>query len=433
MRLGQLVVDLTPARQSREFRLLLACRTIVLLSAGFIAVAAPVQVYRLTGSSLQIGLVSLAFGLSLLCGLLAGGVLADRVNRRGLILFSSTGVALAFGVFALNAAFSSPAQLLIIYLTVLIGGVIEGIGQTALSAVTPALVAPNQLAAASGLIAITSQLGAIAGPALGGIVLAAAGLPGSYGAAALAIVLSTALLTRLPELRPAPADAAEQAASGPVRSLLEGFTFVRRNRLIAGILLIDLCATGFGIPQTLFPQLVAEQFHGGPEMVGMLAAAPAAGALLASITSGWTGRVRRSGAALIGAVLLMGAAYIAFGLAENLLLALLFLAIIGGADCASEILRRALLQHHTPDRLQGRVSSLWLAQSGTSYALGSTTSGFTASLFGPALAIIGAGALCITTVSVLATTLPQLRRARLTTTDSDVTPGTADPLAPQLS
>ncbi|MFC7615191.1 hypothetical protein ACFQV2_18420 [Actinokineospora soli] len=137
MRLGQIVVDVSPARTSRSFRLLLVCRTIVLLSAGFIAVAVPVQVYRLTDSSLQVGLVSLALGVALIAGFAVGGVLADRMDRRGLILSSSVGVAVSFAVFTANAAIPSDAQLTVIYLVVIIGGMLEGVGETALTAVTP--------------------------------------------------------------------------------------------------------------------------------------------------------------------------------------------------------------------------------------------------------------------------------------------------------
>jgi ENTS family enterobactin (siderophore) exporter len=427
MRLGQLVVDVTPARVSRDFRLLLICRTVVLLGAGFIAVAAPVQVYRLTESSLQVGLISLTLGMTMLLGFIAGGVLADRMDRRKLILISSMTVVLAFSAFAINAAVASSHELLFIYLIVIVGAGVEGIGETALSAVTPALVAPEHLAAGSGLIVVTSQLGLIAGPALGGVIIAGAGLPGTYAAAAVAILISTVLLTTLPALPPGSDDSsADDEREGVFASIAEGFRFVRHNKLIRGVLIIDLCATGFGVPQTLFPQLVAEVFHGGPEMIGFLAAAPAVGALLASVSSGWTGRVRRSGRALIVAVLLMGAAYVGFGLSPHLVPAMVFLAIIGGVDSVSEILRRALLMHHTPDHLQGRVNSLWLAQASSSYSLGSTTSGFAAGLFGPAVAIIGAGALCISGVAALASTSPELRDATLATQDSDDVSGSTE-------
>lgn len=438
MRLGQLVVDVTPAKTSREFRLVLICRSIVLLSAGFIAVAVPVQVYGLTGSSLQVGTVSLVLGMALLLGFLTGGVLADSMDRKRLIVLSSAGVAVAFTVFAINAAIPSSAQLAIIYLTVAIGGAVEGVGETALTAVTPALVRQDQLAAASGLIAVTSQLGAIVGPALGGIVVANAGLASDYAFAAAAIAITTLLLTRLRSLPPGAeehdgdGEPEPMTFSGVGRSVREGFSFVRHHRLIAGILLIDLCATGFGIPQTLFPQLAEEVFNGGPELVGVLAAAPAAGALLASVTSGWTGRVRNTGAVLIGAIAVLGGSYIGFGLSTNLAVAVFFLALTGGVDCVSEILRRALLQHHTPDHLQGRVNSLWLAQAGTSYSVGSTTSGVAAGLVGPSLAIIGAGTLCLASVGALAAKLPELRRATLTTPpEGDVSESTESACTPK--
>jgi ENTS family enterobactin (siderophore) exporter len=422
VRLGALVVDVGPARQSREFRLVLVSRTVVLLAAGMLAVAVPVQVYGATGSSLQVGLVSLVLGGSLLAGFLAGGVLADTRERRALILGSTAGVAVAFAALAANAAADSGHQLAVIFGTVAVGGAVEGIGETALTAVTPELVSSDQLAAASGLIAVTSQLGAICGPALGGVAVAAWGLSATYALAAGAMVVATLVLARLgamPRANSSADDAGDADELGPLRSIREGFSFVRHDRLIAGLLLIDVCATGFGVPATLFPQLAEEVFHGGPEVVGLLATAPAVGALLASLTSGWTGRVRYAGRALVAAVLLLGLAYLGLGLTGSLAVALVFLAVSGAADCVSEILRRALLQRHTPDRLQGRVNSLWLAQAGSTYSLGGVSSGFAAGALGPAAAVAGAGALCVVSAGALAARLPELRRASLI--DPDLT------------
>lgn len=437
MRLGELVIDTTPLRQSSQFRLVLAGRGVVLLAAGLIAVAVTVQVYSLTRSSLQVALVNVVLATSLLVGFLVGGVLADRVDRRRLILVAGVGIVLAFVVFAVNAAVASPHQLAVIYLTTALGAAVEGVGETALSAVIPTLVTPEQLAAASGLIAVTSQLGAVAGPAVGGLLAGGPGLAVTYGAAAGCSAVTTVLFMRLRPLpvggeRPAdpdhdtdPGPAADAVPQpGAWASIVEGFAFVRGNRLIAGVLLIDLCATVFGVPGALFPQLAAEVFDGGPELVGLLNAAPAAGALLASLASGWTGRVRRTGIALLWSVVAIGVGYVGLGLSTHLAVALLFLAVAGGADTISEILRRALLQYHTPDALQGRVNSLWLAQANTSYSVGGVAAGVAARLVGPAGAVVAAGALCLASVAVLTAALPALRRASLNTPAHRAEPGT---------
>ena len=268
MRLGQLVIDTAPARANARFRLVLLSRAVVLLAAGLIGVAVSYQVYALTRSSLQVALINVVLAGSLVLGFLVGGVLADRMERRRLIVSSSAAVVIAFAVFAVNAAIASPYQLTVIYLTTAVGAAVEGVGETALTAVTPSLVDREQLAATSGLIAVTSQLGAIAGPALGGVLIGGAGLVANYALAGLAMLVTTALLTRLPSLAPGSTDGGADPAppTSAGRSIVEGLSFVRRNPLIAGVLLIDLCATVFGVPAALFPQFAAEVFRAFPWM-----------------------------------------------------------------------------------------------------------------------------------------------------------------------
>lgn len=419
MRLGQLVVDTAPLRTSRSFRLVLVSRVIVLLSAGLLAVAVPVQVYALTSSSVQVGLVSASLGGGLLVGFLAGGVLADGLDRRCVIVASGIGITATFAILTLNAAVASGRQLAVIYVVTAVGGVIQGIGETALTAVAPSLVSPDQLAAASGLVAATSMLGSVIGPAAGGALIAGPGLAANYALAALMVAVATALLARL--RLPQRAGAAPEGDDGPhgldvVRSVVEGFAFVRRDPLIRGILLIDLCATVFGVPMALFPQLAEEQFGAGPELVGVLTTAPAVGALVGAVASGWTGRVRRPGRALVVSIMVLGASYVGFGLSGHLALTLAFLALTGLADTISEILRRALLQFHTPDALQGRVNSLWLAQATSSTAFGGLSAGVGARILGPGGAMVAAGTLCVASAAALAGRLPELRGARLSPT-----------------
>jgi MFS transporter, ENTS family, enterobactin (siderophore) exporter len=408
VRLGELVIDVKPLRASPAYRLVFAAQTCAVVTTGLTNVAINLHVYQVTGSSAQVGTVSLVFGLALLAGLLAGGVLADRADRRRLVLGSRAAVALLLAALAVNAA--SPHPLLsLVYLVAAPAGAITGLGGSALMAVIPGLVRPGHLAAAGALLTAGNQFGAMIGPTVAGLVAAGPGVAACFAVDAAGQLFGVALMWFLPPSRPGRPDEARR----PLRALAEGFRFVRHHQVVAGLLLIDGWAMVFAMPYALFPQLGAEVFGGGPATVGFLYTAPAVGALLGSLVSGWTGRVRHSGRALVASVLVWGSAITAFGLSGQLWLGLACLTVAGIGDTTSEILRRALLQHHTPDRLQGRVSSLWLAQATSGAAVGNAEAGLAARLFGAPLAVTGGGIVCVLGVCLVAAAMPALRRANL--------------------
>lgn len=408
MRLGDVVIDLAPLRASSAFRLVVAAHAISMLGTNLTVVAVNLQVYQLTGSSLQVGAVGLVFGASLLFGLLAGGVLADRTDRRTVIVASRAAVILVFALLAVNAAAPEP-RLWVVYAAAVLAGAINGLGSTALVAVTPALVGPRHLAAAGALTAVATQFGAMAGPTLAGLIAAGPGLAVCFAIDAGCFLVSAVLLGFLPALPPARAAAREH----PLRSLAEGLRFVRRNQVVAGVLLIDVVATVFAMPYALFPELATVHLGGGPATVGLLYTAPAVGAFLGAVSSGWAGRFRRTGVLLVAAAVVWGLAVACLGLVASLWFCLAVLVVAGFADTVSEILRRALLQHRTPDRLQGRVSGLWLAQATVTPNLGNVTAGLGARLVSaPAVPVIG-GLLCVAGAAVLALRMPAFRGASL--------------------
>ncbi|MEU5691911.1 enterobactin transporter EntS [Actinosynnema sp. NPDC020468] len=414
MRLGDLVVDVAPLRESREFRFLFVARLVSLFGFGLTTVAIPVQVYGLTGSSIQVSLVSLVIMVPMLAGTLAGGVLADRMDRRRLILLARGGAVLVFAALALNASLDH-AHLWAIYLCAALNSVLNGLSATALMAATPAIVGRGQLAAAGALMAITAELGAIVGPSVGGALTAGLGLAWNYGLTAVATAITTGLVSFIRPLPPT-----GEVDENPVQSIVEGLRFVARNRVVAGLLLIDVCVALFTMPFALFPELAERVFEGGAGVVGLLYSAPAVGAMIAATASGWTGRVRRTGHYLVGATIACGVAVAGFGLSNGVLwLALVSLALLGAADTVSEILRRSLLQHNTPDHLQGRVSSLWLAQTNIAPALGNFEAGVLARLVGPVTAVVVGGALCVVTSSAVGAAMPALRRSSLQDPSAD--------------
>ncbi|MFD8495274.1 enterobactin transporter EntS [Amycolatopsis sp. NPDC059657] len=415
MRLGELVIDIEPLRRSGAFRRVFAAQTLSVLGASLTNVGVNLQVYHLTKSSLQVGLVSLTFGIALLVGLVVGGVVADRTDRRKVILGSRLLAALVLAGFSVNAALPSPS-LAFVYLAAVLAGVVFGIGGSALMAAIPAISGPKLLAAAGALITVTSQFGAMVGPALAGVIAAGPGIAACFAADALGYLLSVVLLWFIPALPPGEHVDTQQH---PIKSMLEGFKFVKGNQVVLGLLLIDMWAMLFAMPYALFPQMGTDVFHGGPTAVGLLYTAPAVGAFLGALTSGWTGRTKRTGRALIASVLLWGVAITGFGLSGNLWLGLVFLALAGLGDTVSEILRRALLQHYTPDHLQGRVGSLWLAQATGGSAVGNAEAGLAAKLLGGPGAIVTGGVVCVAGVAAMAVFLPKLREASLQAPSAD--------------
>jgi MFS transporter, ENTS family, enterobactin (siderophore) exporter len=407
LRIGQIVIDVAPLRESRDFRWLFGGRFISNAGNAVALTAANWQVYGLTHSSLAVGLVTLADSAGMLVGLLAGGVLADRHDRRQLLLAVRLPQGMLAALMMVNSLLAHPALWPIYAITAGIG-LLAGLGSPASTAVTPALVGPTRLAAAAALNAMGNQLGNLCGPALAGILIAGPGLAACYAidAACFAIFAGALLFVR-------PLPPTVGVAQSGLRSLAEGFRYVRHNGVVGGMLLVDTSAMIFGMPVGLFPALASEHFHGGSATFGLLAAAPGLGAMIGAATSGWTGRLRRPGLVIIGAGMVWGAAIVGFGLTGNLPLALAFLALAGTGDLISEVLRNALLQHYTPDPLRGRVSSLYLAQVNSAPALGNVEAGAVAQLFTPTISVISGGLACVGGALVLGALIPALRAATL--------------------
>jgi ENTS family enterobactin (siderophore) exporter len=405
MSLGWFSIDVTPLRASAAFRWLYGARLCSLLVYGIQGVTVSLQAYALTGSSLHVALLGLTMAVPMTVFLVLGGVLADRCDRRVLMVGARAAYLTAVALLLGNALLAHP-KVWPLYAAAAIGGITGGISTPALMAVTPALVGKEHLTAASALSALAAQTGAIIGPCVAGLLVAQAGFAACYAIVAVGASLTPIFLSRLPFLPP---NTVGQTVS--VGALVQGVRFVLKSRLVAGLLLIDVAATIFATLFALLPQYGAEML-GGSQVVGMLYAAPAVGAFLAALTSGWSSRVPWPGKALIGAVLAWGMAAMGVGLAPNIPLALAALCAMGFADTVSEMLRIALLQRHTPDHLLGRISSLWMIQAMVSPALGNMQTGFLARVASPRFALICGGAVSVAASVLIARAWPALRNAR---------------------
>ena len=405
--MSRLSVDLRPLRGSRDLRLLYGGRAISQLGSAITTVAAGLQVFDLTHSSLAVGALSVAEAVPMVSGMLAGGVLADRMDRRRLILSSQLFAGAFIVGLALNAASAHP-RLWPLYVFAAASGAALGLGAPARTAATATLVPPTQLPAAAALNSTVNKTAALVGPLIGGLVVDRFGFATGFGADAFSFLIYVVVAWGMRPLPPA----AQTTGTGR-SSVAEAFSYVRRHTLVIGILLIDADAMVFGMPSAVFPALASDTFHGGATVVGLLYAAPAAGALIGAATSGWISAVRRAGLVLLGSVLLWGGAIAGFGLSRVLPVALLLLVVAGAADLVSEVLRSSLLQLSIPDTLRGRLTALWLAQANGAPAFGNLEAGAVATVSSPAISVISGGAACMLGALLLSRVLPALRQARL--------------------
>jgi len=366
----------------------------VLTASGFQiqAVAVAWQVYQLTGSALDLGLVGLMQFLPRLVLLPFAGDLADRLNRRRLVAAAQGAQALAMGVLA-GLTLSGAINRELIFLLLVVMGAARTFETPTTQALLPALVPDTLLPRAVAMSASAMQAATIAGPALAG-VLYTLGAGRVHGLAAAAFACATALTLAVRPLRRQEAVSGEE---GGWARFLEGLRFVRDHRPIFGAISLDMMAVLLGGATALLPIVAAEILHTGAWGLGMLRSAPAVGAL---VTSLWLARHplgRRVGHKMFLSVGIFGAATIVFGLSRSLLLSVLILAVLGAADMVSVVFRQAYVQLQTPDSMRGRVSAVNALFIGASNQLGEFESGLTAEWFGlvPAILLGGVGTLLV--------------------------------------
>jgi MFS family permease len=368
-----------------------------------VRVALPYQVYVLTGSALAIAALTAVQLVPILAFSLGGGAIADAVDRRRLLLVTAVGLAGSSLALAALSLLPSPPLLGILAVAFLAAS-LTAIDQPARSSAVPRLVPPERLPAAIALSQLNFQTAAVVGPAIGGLVIATAGLPAAYAVDVLSFGASVVALARIAPLPPL-----GQVARPGLAAVREGLRFAVSRRVILATFAIDLDAMIFGMPTAVFPILALTTFHAGPAGVGLLTAAPAAGAFLGALLSGWVSGVRRPGRAVIVAVAAWGAAITAFGLVTfSLPLALAFLAAAGAADVLSAVFRGTIVQLETPDRLRGRVTALHLLVVTSGPRLGDIEAAGVASIFGAQASVVSGGLLCLAGVVVVARAFPEL-------------------------
>lgn len=394
---NRLLADIGPLREHPDFRRLWFGNTVSYIGQQMTAMAVALQVYAITGSSFYVGLVGLCSLVPLIVFGLYGGAVADAVDRRRLGLVTATGATVLSAALA-AVAIAHVRSVGVLYAIVALQAVCFAMNSPARSSMIPRLLPPDQLPAANALASLAGGVGQMAGPMLGGVFVGLWGYQAAYLIDAAAFTASLYAMWRLPSMLPGEGEGS--AKKRP--SVLEGLRYLAARPNLRTTFVSDLAAMVLAQPRVLFPAVAGLWFGGDTRTVGLLAAAPAVGALLGSVFSGWYGRVRRQGLAVLAAVASWGAAVAVFGLTRNLWLGLVFLGLAGCADTVSMVFRNTMLQTAAPDDMRGRLQGVFLVVVVGGPRLGDFLAGSTADLFSPATAVVGGGLACIAAISLIA-------------------------------
>jgi MFS family permease len=402
--MARIAVDLTGVRRSRDLRLLTIGQAASSLGTQAALVAIPYQVYSDTHSALLVGLTGAAELVPLATGALLGGAWADRMDRRRLMLVSQLIEMLVVAVLAVLTIVGA-AHVAAIFV---LAGALAGSGavvNVTRSAAVPAL-AGEWLRSALALNFSVSSLASVVGPALGGLLIAAASVQVVYLVDVVAFGVMFALTLPIRALPPTRGEGREQIG----RSIVEGLQFVRGNRALVGSFAIDLAAMAFGMPRALFAVLSLTVFHAGAAGTGLLYAAVSAGAVIAAVTTGWLEHARWLGRITIVAVGVWGVAIALAGLAPSIWVCALLLALAGAADSVSAVCRTVINQTVTPEHMRGRMSSVFSLVVTSGPRLGDIESGVAASLLSVTAAVATGGLLCLVFAALSVVAFPELAR-----------------------
>ncbi len=386
-RLRALTVDLAPLRTSKDFRRIFAAESISTVGSMATFVAIPIEVKLLTGSYLAVGSIGAVELVPLIVFGLWGGVLADSIDRKALAQWCNVAMAAASLLLVVNAVLGHPS-LWPLYVAAAAFATFDALQQPSLQAMVPKVLPHDQLAAAASLQMGMRTIATVAGPALGGIAAATFGPASCFAADLVSFLVALVLLRGLEGV------SLERAAERPsLAKLVDGLRFAGGRRDLLGSYLVDLVAMIFAFPYALFP-FVADRYH-ERWVLGALYAAIPAGAMVASLTSGWTRSVHRDGRAIAMAAMAWGLAITAFGLSSALPVVLLALVAAGAADAISAVFRQRMWNSSIPDTYRGRLAGIELLSYSTGPSLGQLRSAAIAKVTSLRFSIVSGGIICV--------------------------------------
>ncbi|MFF9601325.1 MFS transporter [Streptomyces sp. NPDC014684] len=395
-----LLPDLAPWKASADFRRLWASGLISNFGSFLTFVALPVQLKELTGSAAAVGAIGAVELVPLIVFGLYGGALADALDKRRLIVWTEAGQGLLSAALLVDALLPRPA-VWPLYLIAALSSALVSVQRPALDSLLPRIVAHEHLPAAASLNSLRWTVGGVAGPAVAGVVVAYAGLGWAYAADLLTFAVSLVFVVRI-----APSPASHQAARPDLRAVAEGARYAWSRKELLGTYAVDLAAMFLAMPLAVLPFL-ADELH-AEWALGLMYATFPLGALLVSLTSGWTSRVHRHGRMVVLSAALWGLAVAAAGMAGEVWLVLLLLTVAGGCDMVSGIFRGAMWNQTIPDELRGRLAGIELLSYSVGPQLGQVRSGGLAAWAGVRASVWSGGVLCVGAMGLLALCLPGL-------------------------
>ncbi|MBB5913072.1 MFS family permease [Nocardia transvalensis] len=423
----KLLADTAPLRNT-DYRRLWTTGIVTMIGAQLSVVAVPQQIFQITGSSGYVGLAGL-FGLVPLVAFgLWGGALADVMDRRKLLLITSSGTGLTALAFWAQAAAGLNNVWIVLGLFA-VQQAFFAVNQPTRAAIIPRLLPAELLPAANSLNMTVMQFGAIAGPVMAGALIPLTGLSMLYLLDAVALLATLWAVWRLPAVPPT----GGQRRAG-LRTVVEGFTYLATQRILLASFVVDIIAMVFGMPRALFPQIARDSFGdpaAGGVALGLLFAAISAGAVAGGVFSGWLTHVRRQGRAVVACIVLWGLAMVGFGVAvgatghglsvrAGLWIALACLAFGGAVDMFSAALRTTMLQQVATDEMRGRLQGVFIVVVAGGPRIGDVAHGFAAAALGTAVAAAGGGVLVVIGVLIAAGVFPAFVRYRVARAHAEV-------------
>jgi len=401
-RRARIRMDLRPLRHSRDFRWVFTSGLVTFLGSMVTLVALPFQVADLTGSFLAVGLIGLAELVPVIVFGLWGGAIADAVDRRRVVVVTELAMLGLSTTLLVNSLLPDP-HLWVIYVVAMLFASVDGLQRPSLEAIIPRVVAHDELAAAGALNSLRWQVGEIAGPALGGLLIAAFGVWSAYAFDAATFLVSAVALWRLSSI-----PAGEDAEAPSLRRIAQSMRYAWSRKDLLGTYAVDLMAMIFAFPYALFP-FIAEDL-GAPWALGLLYSSGAVGALVATLTSGWTSHVHHHGRAVVLAAIAWGLAIAGVGLSDSVWLVLLMLGLAGAADMISGLFRMLIWNQTIPDELRGRMAGIEMLSYSIGPTLGQVRATGVAALTSLRTSLVSGGVLCALGGVVLAVALPSLWR-----------------------
>jgi MFS family permease len=392
--------------RSRALWLYLASRFCSATAMMMLRAAIAWHVFALSHSAFHLGLIGLVQFVPVVSLMLVGGAVADVYDRRKIMMLAQS-IPLACAVVLFAATRSGLTTLAMLYAVVALVGVAWAFDSPSRAALLPTLVPREDFPRAVTIASTNQALAFTTGPALGGWVIAAAGVGSVYAVMALLVAASLATLWFLPSRR--------QQRTGAVvtlRAIREGLGFVRRQPVVLGCMTLDMLAVVFGGAAALLPIYATEILRVGAAGYGLLTSSLEMGALLMAFALTLLPPIERAGRALLVAVAVYGVATVVFGLSRSFPLSVAAYMMVGMADQVSVVMRSTAIQLSTPDALRGRVSGVNMIFIGASNQLGAAESGFVAALTNPTFSVVSGGVASLGVLAVVATALPALRHYR---------------------